>query len=1126
MADSVFKKLIIIEADTSGLAKLQGDVARAQAALNTLGKGTEKATGVTSQMFSTIDKFGNTINKTMNTISTESGKSFTIVTQGAQKAAGGMGDFERAMRRAAIVAPVWLLLRGAMMAVFNLIKDQGKFLVDLEDAMARIQIVGKGTKEELKALGSSLVALSYAYGVSASEALTAAKIFAQQGRTVQETLQLTTISIIGAKVLGDSLENTVNSLTAAVEGFNIPVSQAATIVDKWINVEKQFAVTSMDLANATKVAGANAKALGISISEFLGDVTAVIEVTRKSGSEAGRALSFIYARLYTTAKPVLETIAKIPFYLDEAGKASSAISPKLRKVSDILGELASKWDRLSESERLQVAKSLGSMRQMVVLNALMQNYNASLDARVASLTSAGQAEKAMLIIMETATYKTKQLTSAWNNLTYAIADTSAWKTMLDTLSQIILGYTALFNMEKGYRAILAETNRGELASIETKKAELTTLKELLTFRDKLLAQPKSPENTKRLETVQAALKNVLTVNPTVKLALEKGGVEALDKEIASLVRQLDVTKIYKTVSLEYDPKIVGLQSQKERLSHSLIGTDLPEWDKPKQRIADIDAQIIELQKKQTEEREKQIQMYLAEETMKKGIAVIDEDIEQISTALTEEQKEQLELEYQLAVNAMLYKDSKEEQIRQHIKLIESTKFIYEDNKKLLEVEKLKVDLKIAEAESAQKISKAEKENLDIETQLNVQKNLGNLTTLQLIDLERELVQNSEEAYKGKEKSIKLYELELSYIEEISKSTGKYANEFKDAFKGSLKDALQSGDVDSALGALKTKLQDMYFESISTNITNTIGKTGIFANIGGMFAGLEDPVTKAHVNGITAGAKYIVQAHVDGMQRAMALSTPGGYTGGGGNIGAGYQIVQNANGVMQAVPSGVGGISPSGMINTGYQNMGGQGFTSAYSPNFVNGRASGQQAGSGGIFPSWFPFNQKLNSGGQKSGSAYGQGTGMNMMGMIGGAMGAYGAYQGAGGGAAGAMAGVGGIMMMIPGMQVLGAAMMIGSMFMGKKKQSSTQSSWQPQAIENMPLNVISGGAPLPETYPLPSSAYFAGKQGRMKGNANITITIGNVNGDADEVANKIASKVADIYNRESSRGLNTIYPA
>ena len=705
--DSVFRKLIIVEADTSGLAKLQGDVAKAQAILDKFGTA-EKVMGTPiTKVTSTMDKFGKITNKTMMDISTESGKSFKAVINGSEQAAKRMGDFEKALRRAAIVAPVWLLLRGAMMSVFNLIKDQGKFLVDMEDAMARIQIVGKGTAQELDGLKKSLVALSYTYGVSATEALTAAKIFAQQGRTVQETLQLTSISIIASKVLGDSLENTVNNLTAAVEGFNIPVTQATTIVDKWINVEKQFAVTSMDLANATKVAGASANQLGVSISEFLGDVTAIIEVTRKSGTEAGRALSFIYARLFTTAKTTLETVAKIPYYLDEQGKATFVVGEKTRKLADILGELASKWSTLDEQEKLNIATKLGSMRQMTVLNALMQNYNASLDARVASLTSAGQAEKAMLIVQETASYKSKQLAAAWNNLTAAIADTSSWKNMLDTLGETIKFFTYLANFEAGYRMTLAQQNQGILATIASRKSEISSYVELLEVRKKIASLPPSPENTSRLNILDTTIKSTQSVFPTLKIT------EDAKKEVQKITDELAKTEIRITVNKMFDPKVRALEN--EKYDYPQRGVDKQAKDK------DIDNQIVEIKKQQLEELKKQYNLYDAEIIKKQASLALDEQKLETSTALTDAQKEQLELEYQLAINAMLYKDSKEEQIRQHIKLLENLKYEEDANKNLYQIEKLRGDLKIAEAESAQQISKVEKEKLDIDLLMQYEK---------------------------------------------------------------------------------------------------------------------------------------------------------------------------------------------------------------------------------------------------------------------------------------------------------------------------------------------------------------------------------------------------------------------
>jgi TP901 family phage tail tape measure protein len=315
-----------------------------------------------------------------------------------------------------------------------------------------------------------LIALSFAYGVSATEALEAAQIFAQQGKTVKETLELTQQAMLAAQVLGTDVRTVVEDLTAALNSFNIPMEHSVSVIDKWIGVEKEFAVTSKDLANATKVAGATANQLGISISELLGDVTSVVEVTRKSGEEAARGLSFIYARLLSTGKPVVEQIAKIKFYLDEEGKATSALTGTLRPTAEILGDLANKWGSLTNEERLSIAAAVASKRQMTVLNALMQNYNRSLDARVKALTSAGAAEKAFGIIQDTTAFKLKQLTSSWNNLTNAVANTSGFKAGLGFLNDMLVTVTYMVDKEKAYKEAIS--SRITAMKIEAQKSQL------------------------------------------------------------------------------------------------------------------------------------------------------------------------------------------------------------------------------------------------------------------------------------------------------------------------------------------------------------------------------------------------------------------------------------------------------------------------------------------------------------------------------------------------------------------------------------------------------------------------------------------------------------------------------
>ena len=68
----------------------------------------------------------------------EKGSKTTAVT--TQK----MGDLEKAMRRAAIVAPVWLILRTALMSFLRGFSEGFKYLDDFNAAMLKAQAVTHG----------------------------------------------------------------------------------------------------------------------------------------------------------------------------------------------------------------------------------------------------------------------------------------------------------------------------------------------------------------------------------------------------------------------------------------------------------------------------------------------------------------------------------------------------------------------------------------------------------------------------------------------------------------------------------------------------------------------------------------------------------------------------------------------------------------------------------------------------------------------------------------------------------------------------------------------------------------------------------------------------------------------
>lgn len=613
-------------------------------------------------------------------------QTLTNIGDEAKKAKPGVNDLMKALSRAAIVAPVWLALRSVMMATIRTIQEQAQFLIDLETAMTRIKIVGKGTAEEYNNLKIALVSLASAYGTTASEAAEAAVLFAQQGKSVKETIELTRTAMLASQILGTDLKTAVDDMTAAMEGFGISAANATSIVDKWINVEKQFAVTSKDLADATKVAGASANQMGVTISEFLGDVTAVVEVTRKSGNDAARGLSFLYARLYTTAKTTIEQITKIPFYLDKTGEATNTVTTEMRSVSDIIGDLAGKWDGLTKAEKLQIATSLGSKRQMVTVNALMQNYNASIDARIASLTSAGSAEKAFALTQETTAIKLKQVSAAWNVLTTTISDTKPFKDATGFFEGMLLGFSALINYEKGYSAVYTkEINKMQLAN-ETRSNEIKSIQELIDVREKLSKAPKTEENLLRLKTVNDALDSISKKEPRIKVALETGNVNEVKSSIEKRLNEISMEKIRLSVSLQFEPKIAAIQSELEALKGiTSIGLGTA---KDKQQVIDLEKQLKQLY---TEQETAITDQYKAQ----KGLEVAakakndltDEDLD-LSAELTEQEEERLNIERELIKIRYSSADSLELQIQREMELVSQAETLYDAHEKNLKLEEL------------------------------------------------------------------------------------------------------------------------------------------------------------------------------------------------------------------------------------------------------------------------------------------------------------------------------------------------------------------------------------------------------------------------------------------------------
>lgn len=275
----------------------------------------------------------------------------------------------------------FLLLGNATKALQNTViftKDIEKQIVDLS------KVVDAATSN-ITELKHEAFRFSKTFGKSIKDVIDIMFIWAQQGKSQNDIIKLTNTTLVGMAAGNLTAAEAVETLTSAIRVYNINADDAIIIFDKLINVQRLYAVSTQDLAEAMKLLGATAEEFGIGIDSLFGSVTAIVEVTRKTGSQVANALKTIFAKF--TDDDVLKTLRGI-------GIAVFDTDGKLRDLDNVLDEINAKWISLSEAQRIAIARSVGGIRHYTQFIVLMEQYGTKLRAAEASQRALGFASLA------------------------------------------------------------------------------------------------------------------------------------------------------------------------------------------------------------------------------------------------------------------------------------------------------------------------------------------------------------------------------------------------------------------------------------------------------------------------------------------------------------------------------------------------------------------------------------------------------------------------------------------------------------------------------------------------------------------------------------------------------------
>lgn len=324
-------------------------------------------------------------------------------------------------------------------------RDALKTMKDVDSALVTIQKTTGYTGDQLDRLTNSAYELANAYGRTATEILNAASVYARAG--FKDNLdQMTELSALLQNV-GD-LEGDVAAkfliATNAAWKLNGSYDALMGVIDGLNAQTNQAAVDMEALTSGITVAGSVFSNAGESVQTFAGLLGAGVALTQRSGSEVARGLRTIAMNIRQIKGELEdgeivdeESISDAAKALHSVGISVADANGELRLTSDVLDELARRWESLTTAEQSYLAQSLTGKRQANILNALMSNWEEAQRQMTLYANGAGSAMRENEIYLNSWEAKTKQLSAAWTKFVNNLIDSGAIKNSLDGLIRLV-----------------------------------------------------------------------------------------------------------------------------------------------------------------------------------------------------------------------------------------------------------------------------------------------------------------------------------------------------------------------------------------------------------------------------------------------------------------------------------------------------------------------------------------------------------------------------------------------------------------------------------------------------------------------------------------------------------------
>lgn len=288
-----------------------------------------------------------------------------------------------------------------------------KLATDFEYSMSQVKAISGATGDDFKALEDEAINLGASTKYSATTVADSMTEMAKAGWSTQQILDGMSGVLDAAAASGEDLGSVSTIVADAITGFGLAASDSTRVADLLTQAANSGTIGITDLGESFKYIAPVASSLGFSIEEATTAIAAMSTAGIK-GSQAGTSLKNMLTNLVKPTDPMAAAMEKLGISVtDSAGN--------MKSLDDILANLRSSFDGLTEAEKAKYAATLAGKEGMSGMLALLNMEQDAYDDITASmLNSNGVAKETASVMQDNLSSALEQLGGAFESLAIRI----------------------------------------------------------------------------------------------------------------------------------------------------------------------------------------------------------------------------------------------------------------------------------------------------------------------------------------------------------------------------------------------------------------------------------------------------------------------------------------------------------------------------------------------------------------------------------------------------------------------------------------------------------------------------------------------------------------------------------